>query len=63
MLGRLFTVDEVAAILHQHPVTLYGLIRAGALPAVRLGTRSIRIREADLEQYLASRSTLVGEAT
>ena len=63
MLGRLYTVEEVSDILHQHPVTLYGLIRDGVIPAVRLGTRSIRVRESDLEDYLASRSTKVAEAS
>lgn len=60
-MGRLFTVDEAAALVRQHPVTLYGLIRDGALPAIRLGTRTIRIREVDLEDYLDRRSTKVGE--
>lgn len=62
-LSRLLRVEEVAEILVQHPVTVYAEIRDGVLPAVRLGTRSIRVRESDLEAYLASRNTLVGEAT
>lgn len=64
MLSRLLTVEEVADYLGQHRVTVYSEIRSGRIPAVRIGEgRTIRIREADLEQYLASRSTLVGEAT
>jgi excisionase family DNA binding protein len=62
VLGRLLTVEEVAAHLGQHPVTVYETIRAGIIPAVRLGTRSIRVRESDLEDYLASRSTTGAEA-
>ena len=61
---RLLTVEEVSDVTVMHPVTVYGLIRDGVIPAIRLGTRTIRVREADLEAYLESRSTAkVGDAS
>jgi excisionase family DNA binding protein len=64
VLSRLLTVEEVADYLGQHRVTIYGEIREGRIPAVRIGEgRTIRVREADLEQYLASRATKVGDAS
>jgi excisionase family DNA binding protein len=62
-LSRLLTVEEVAEYLGQHPVTVYSEIRAGVIPAVRLGYRTVRVREVDLERYLTSRSTKVGDAS
>jgi excisionase family DNA binding protein len=64
VLSRLLTVEEVADYLGQHRVTVYTEIREGRIPAVRIGEgRTIRVREADLEQYLASRATKVGDAS
>jgi excisionase family DNA binding protein len=40
-------------------MTVYRLINAGQLPAVRIG-RSFRLREDDLERYLADRLTRAG---
>ena len=64
MLSRLLTVEEVSEYLGQHRVTIYEAIRAGQIPAVRLGGgRTIRVREADLERFLEGRATKVGDAT
>jgi excisionase family DNA binding protein len=40
-------------------MTVYRLIKAGDLPAVRVG-RSFRVSEADVDTYLASRYTQAG---
>jgi excisionase family DNA binding protein len=40
-------------------MTVYRLISAGELPAVRIG-KSYRIRDEDLDKYLASRYTQAG---
>ena len=40
-------------------MTVYRLINAGELPAVRIG-RSFRVREEDLDRYLAERLTKAG---
>jgi excisionase family DNA binding protein len=64
VLSRLLTVEEVADYLGQHRVTVYTEIREGRIPAVRIGEgRTIRVREADLERYLETRSTKVGDAS
>jgi len=56
---RFLTVGEVAAILRVSNMTVYRLINAGELPAVRVG-RSFRLREEDLDRYVAERLTQAG---
>ena len=48
---RLLTVTEVAEWLRVHPITVRRHIKAGELRAIRVG-RAVRVREADLEEYL-----------
>jgi excisionase family DNA binding protein len=50
------TVAEVASQLRVSNMTVYRLVQAGEIPAVRVG-RSYRIREDDLDKYLAGRYT------
>lgn len=47
----LLTAAEVADDLRVSTMTVYRLIRSGALPAVRVG-RNYRVRRADLVAYL-----------
>ena len=56
---RFMTVSEVAAVLRVSNMTVYRLINAGELPAVRIG-RSFRLRAEDLDRYLAERHTKAG---
>ena len=53
------TVAEVARQLRVSNMTVYRLINAGELPAVRVG-KSYRLREEDVDAYLASRYTQAG---
>jgi excisionase family DNA binding protein len=53
------TVGEVARQLRVSNMTVYRLISAGELPAVRVG-KSYRIREDDLDAYLAAGYTQAG---
>lgn len=46
----IYTVKEVATILHTSPNYIYGLIEKGYLPAVKLG--SIKILKSSLENFL-----------
>ncbi len=46
------TVAEVAEMLRVSNMTVYRLINAGSLPAVRVG-KSYRLTEADVDRYLA----------
>jgi excisionase family DNA binding protein len=53
------TVGEVARQLRVSTMTVYRLISAGDLPAVRVG-KSYRLREEDVDAYLAGRYTQAG---
>jgi len=52
--NRFMTVAEVAGLMRVSTMTVYRLIKAGDLPAVRVG-KSYRIRETDVDSYLSSR--------
>ena len=51
--GRLLTVAEVAEVLRVSNMTVYRLIKAGELPALRVG-KNYRIRESELEAFLSA---------
>ncbi|MGH2818325.1 MAG: helix-turn-helix domain-containing protein [Actinomycetota bacterium] len=53
-MGRFLTVAEVAGYLRVSNMTVYRLINAGQLAAVRVG-RGYRIREEDVTRYLQQR--------
>jgi excisionase family DNA binding protein len=57
--SRFVTVAEVAKLLRVSNMTVYRLVQAGQLPAVRVG-RSYRIQEDDVDRYLAARYTRAG---
>lgn len=48
----LYTVKEVAKIMHTNPAYVYHLINTGALPALKLG--SFKIRHEALISFLAA---------
>lgn len=50
----LLTVAEVAGTLRVSTMTVYRLIKAGELPAMRIG-KSYRLRPADVDRFLAAR--------
>lgn len=51
----LLTVREVAETMRVSTMTVYRLIRAGELPAIRVG-KHFRIRVEDLDTYLEERT-------
>lgn len=53
------TVAEVAALMRVSTMTVYRLIKAGDIAAVRVG-KSYRLREDDVDQFLSSRYTQAG---
>ena len=57
--AKYLTVAEVAGLLRVSNMTVYRLIEANDLPAGRVG-KSFRIREDDLDKYLAERFTQAG---
>jgi excisionase family DNA binding protein len=57
--SRYVTVAEVADQLRVSNMTVYRLVQAGQLPAVRIG-RSYRIRDEDVDRFLAAQYTAAG---
>ena len=53
------TVQEVAGMLRVSTMTVYRIIKANELPAVRVG-RSFRVAQTDITTYLAERYTQAG---
>lgn len=49
----LYTVKEVSELFHTNPTYIYALIKAGLLPALKLGSYKIRKEAVDnfLKQY------------
>jgi excisionase family DNA binding protein len=57
--ARYLTAAEVADAMRVSSMTVYRLIKAGSLPAVRVG-RSYRVAEDDLDRFLAQGYTQAG---
>lgn len=57
--ARFLTVAEVASQLRVSNMTVYRLVKAGELAAVRVG-KSYRLREDDVDRYLRHRYTEAG---
>lgn|GEM_PF-469779 len=57
--SQFLTVAEVAKALRISNMTVYRLISSSQLPAVRVG-KSYRLREEDVDRYLAERFTEAG---
>lgn len=61
-LPRLLTLEEVAEHLGVTTKAVRNWIATGALPASRVGSRGIRIRECDVEAMLRPIPTTAGDA-
>ena len=57
--ARFLTAAEVAGLLRVSTMTVYRLIKAGQLASVRVG-KSYRVREDDVDRFLASTYTEAG---
>ena len=57
--ARFLTAAEVASLLRVSTMTVYRLLKSGDLPSVRVG-KSYRVREDDVDRYLAARYTEAG---
>ena len=54
----LLTVGEVASLMRVSNMTVYRLIKAGQLSAIRVG-KNYRIRRLDVDRYLTERAVHV----
>jgi excisionase family DNA binding protein len=53
-MDRLYTIPEVGERLRHGRTRVYELIREGRLPSVVIGPRARRVRESDLDAFIAS---------
>lgn len=58
MPDEFLTVAEVAQLLKLNPQTVRNVIDRGELPAIRVGSRRVRIQRSDLDAFLAERRRL-----
>jgi excisionase family DNA binding protein len=49
---QLLTAEDVARLLGKHPRTILAMAGTGELPAVRLGHRTVRFLQSDVEDYI-----------
>lgn len=56
---KYLTLEDVAELLGVNYQLIYRLVRAGELPAIRLG-RVYRVTEEDLDAYLEAKKTTTG---
>jgi excisionase family DNA binding protein len=56
---KYLTVNEVAVALRVSNMTVYRLVSAGQIPAVKIG-RSVRLRADDVDAYLSGRLIKAG---
>ena len=56
----LLTVGEVAGLMRVSNMTVYRLIKAGQLSAIRVG-KNYRIRRSDVDRYLDERAVRIEE--
>lgn len=57
-MDKLLAADEVAAILGVHRSSVLAFARAGALPVIRLGPRTVRFREQDVARFVDARTSV-----
>lgn len=50
--NQLLSVPQICEEWETHENTVYGWIRSGQLPAVKIGPRMIRVRRSDLAEFL-----------
>ena len=55
MPDELLTVAEVAETLKLNAQTVRNMIDRGELPAIRVGSRRVRVQRSDLDAFLARR--------
>lgn len=60
-MSQYLSVTDVAKHINISKMTIYRLIEAGEIPALRVG-RSVRILEQDLEEYVIRNTTKLEEA-
>jgi excisionase family DNA binding protein len=56
-MNEFLTVDDVAELLRMNPQTIRNWIDRNELPAVRVGSRRVRVRREDLDAFIAAGST------
>lgn len=50
---RFYSVAPIAELFALNPQRVRNWVDEGSLPAIRIGSRRVRIRESDLERFIA----------
>jgi excisionase family DNA binding protein len=58
-LPKLLTAEHVAQLLGKHPRTVLQMAAAGKIPAIRLGHRTVRFLQSDVEDFISAHRTSV----
>ncbi len=58
-LEKLLDAEQVGEVLRKHPRTVLQMAVAGKIPAVRLGHRTVRFRQSDIQDYIDRHRTVV----
>ncbi len=56
--NELFTVAEIAEYLKISKMTVYKMIKAKKLPALKIGEKCVRITKEKLNEYISSQNRL-----
>ena len=51
------SVADVAEVLYVSKITVYRMVENGELPALKINKRTYRIRQEDLDAYIAANMT------
>lgn len=58
---RLLKIEQVMEILQLSRTTIYHMLDSGEIPFLKIGERSVRIKESDLNDYIESQKAKAAE--
>lgn len=56
-MGKMLNVPELSEKLHVHQNTARAMLKRGDIPSIRVGNRFFRVREEDVDAFMAGAAT------